>query len=82
MMRCAWYTSTATLATSEIADTVNRAAGLCEECTEKTELVTKAGTAIVNIIQSARVAARCCSQAPFFKKNAGIVHEMSSAAPA
>ncbi|MEZ5188556.1 MAG: hypothetical protein R2723_08135 [Microbacterium sp.] len=25
------YTSTATLATSEIADTVNRAAGLCEE---------------------------------------------------
>ena len=43
--------------------------------TENAESVTNAGTAIVNIIHSASVCARCCSQAPFLMKKAGMVQD-------
>lgn len=56
-------------------DTVNRATSLWEDPTAKRELVAKLGTAMVNIIHSTKVLARCWSHAPRLMKNAGMVLE-------
>jgi len=74
--------TTAMLATRARALTANRATGSCDDCTAKDELDTNVGKAMVNIIQKARVCARCCSQAPRLMKKAGMVHDTSRAAPA
>ena len=82
MMRRTWYTATAMFATRASALTMNSAFGSCEESTANFESETNAGTAIVNIIQNASVWARCCNQAPRLMKNAGMVQDTRSAAPA
>ena len=70
------------LAASDRADTTNSAVESCEDSTANCDEVTNVGTAIVNIIHRASVWARCCSQAPFLMKKAGMVQEISRAAPA
>ena len=79
-IRVSCQMATATLAAKAMRLTTKNAVGLCVVGMGASTSA-NCGTVMTNMIQSASVCARCCSQAPFLMKNVGMVQASRSARP-